>query len=285
LTNNQLYLKIKGGSRAALLCFALLSCNQSDKVAQVNDKVLHRDDAELMMKEMGYNIDDSLDWRQFVEDWVNCIAFSEELKNTQPKQEILSNIRSDIFKGELAEYYLCEGALNRTTDTLVADRELKEYYDEHNEEFILQDFIVKALFIKVPLKAKVAKQLKTAYLLKNDKDIAEVLSYAKLYAVDFYFDDENWILFQKIESKIPMISINKENLILNRTKTYLVDDEYIYFLNILDFKFKSDPPPFDFIKQQIEQRIVAQRLNAKRQKVSQQLLKKIYAQHEIKINL
>ncbi|MFT5582266.1 MAG: DNA-binding transcriptional regulator LsrR (DeoR family), partial [Psychromonas sp.] len=41
----------------------------------------------------------------------------------------------------------------------------------------------------------------------------------------------------------------------------------------------------DFIKQQIEQRIVAQRLNAKRQKVSQQLLKKIYAQHEIKINL
>ena len=92
-------------------------------------------------------------------------------------------------------------------------------------------------------------------------------------------------MFEKLESKIPIKSINKENLILNRTKTYLVDEEYIYFLNVLDFKFKSDPPPFDFIKGQIKQRVKAQILNAKRKEVTEQLLKKIYTQHEIKVNL
>ena len=47
-------------------------------------------------------------------------------------------------------------------------------------------------------------------VIKNDKDLSKVNTYAKLYAENFYFDDEQWIYFNDLTKDIPLKEYNKD---------------------------------------------------------------------------
>jgi len=287
LLGNNIKIKIsKGGFWAALICMSLLfvACSDDSIIASVNDHELSMSEARKLMAHLGYDINKTQDKLAFVETWTNAMMMQDELAASDSEKSKLAEFRSQLFQGELAQYFLTENELMKKVDTTFTDGDLEKYFNDHLEEFSLDDFIVKALFIKLPVDAPKMDEIKSAYLLKNDKDVAQIESYAKLYADDFYFDDENWILFQELRNKIALKSINKENLVLNRTKTYFSDQGYVYFLNILDYKLKSDHPPFEFVKSQIKERLMAQRLNNRRNEVENTLKENLKKKHEVQIN-
>lgn len=265
-------------------CF-LVGCESKDIVAKTNEHELTRYEAKLIMSKLGYNVNSEEDWTAFVNDWCMNMAMIDELQETGAESYDIAHLRSDLFFGELSEYYLTENRLISQIDTLVSPEQMQEYYQSHQAEFTLQDFIVKVLFLKVPQNAEVIEQIKTAYLLKNDKDVARIESYAKLYAEDFYFDDQNWLFFSKIRNKLPVRNLDRESLVLNRTKTYFSDDQFYYFLNILDYKVKDDVSPMEFVENAVRERILTNRMNEKREKIRQQLNEELKNKHEIKIYL
>lgn len=283
LANKRLTYLLKGG---LLVTFCvLLGCNGEDIVAKANGHELTRYEAKQIMTKLGYNVNSQEEWKSFVNDWCLKMAMIDELKENGDENYDIAHIRSELFFGEMAEYYLTENLLISQVDTIVSQDEMNEYYDSHTEEFTLQDFIVKVLYMKVPQKAEVLEQIKTAYLLKNDKDMARIESYAKLYAEDFYFDDQNWLFFSKIRNKLPVRNIDRESLVLNRTKTYFSDDQFVYFLNILDYKVKDDVSPMEFVEKEVKERILTNRMNEKREKIRQQLNQELKNKHEIEIYL
>ena len=285
MENKTTYLLIKGGLLTALIfvLHLLPSCSSDSVIARVNDHELTMGDAQKLMNHLGYDNKKPEDKKSFVDTWTDAMIMQDEIGDSDPNKAKIAEFRSQLFRGELAQYFITENELMKKVDTTFSKADLKKYFDEHIEEFSLNDFIVKALFIKLPIDAPKIDEIKSAYLLKNDKDIAQIESYAKLYADDFYFDDENWVLFQELRKKIALKSINQENLVLNRTKTYFTDKDYIYFLNVLDYKLKSDHPPFEFVKNQIKERLMAQRLNNRRNEVEQTLKEKLLKKHDVQI--
>jgi hypothetical protein len=189
-----------------------------------------------------------------------------------------------MYMGELSRYYLIDELIRDQTDTSISTSEIKAYYQAHLEDFKLQDYLVKALFIKIPRGSKPEAALKEHFLLKNDKDLAKVNSYIKLYAEDFYFDDEEWIYFTELTKNIPLGKLNRDNLVLNRTKTYFSDDQYTYYINIIDYTLKDTPPPLDFVEAQIRELIVSSRMNQLREKRENQLIQQVKRNHEINIH-
>jgi hypothetical protein len=265
--------------------FFLTGCSNDDILASVNDHELTAADAQILMSHLGYQYSKAEDRIAFVDKWVDAMMMQDEIEELDEKRAKVADFRASLFKGELSQYFLTERELMKSVDSTASDKELKEYYRQHLDEFELQDFIVKALFIKLPKDAPKQEEIKEAYLLKNDKDIARIESYAKLYADDFYFDDENWIFFQEIRKKMPSRSVNTNSVVLDRAKTYFEYDGNIYFINVLDYKLKSESPPFDFVKDQIKERLIGQRMNAKRTEVEKKLIKRLKNKHDIKINL
>jgi hypothetical protein len=286
LVNKPIY-KIRilfiAGSVALLGLFS--SCSNDEVLASVNDHELTESDARTLMSNLGYDVTKSEDMVVFVDKWVDAMMMQDELTESDEQMDRVAEFRSELFRGELSKYFLTEKELLKSLDSTATDKELQAYYQKHKDEFELQDFIVKALFIKLPLNTPKLDEIKEAYLLKNDKDIARIESYTKLYAEDFYFDDENWIFFQEIRKKMPARSMNSGNIVLNRTKTYFSDDEFIYFINVLDYKLKSESPPFDFIKEQIRERLIGQRMNARRTETEKKISERLKNKHDIKINL
>ncbi len=272
---------------AGLFCFGLFSCGQKEKVvASVNEKELTESDAFILMEHLGYDIKDKKQYRAFLEDWCENESYMEELRSMDIDAANLVKLRSNSFQGELAKYYLEEHLLKAKLDTIVVENEIVIYYDEHKDEFILSDYLVKALYLKIPISVDYKSEgIQNLYLLKNDKDLSEVNSYAKLYAQNYYFNDSAWVYFNTLVKDVPLTKYNVDNIVLNRTKTYFSDDEFTYFLNVIDYKLKDKAPPMEFLSQQIKEIIVLQRLQKLKEKNESKMIQQIKDKHEITINI
>lgn len=278
---------IQASFLASLFCFALLSCDQDEKiVASVNEKQLTENDALILMDHLGYDSNNQDQYRSFLEDWCENESYMQELQTMDAKKAKLVELRSNSFQGELAKYYLEEYLLRDQLDTIVGKQEIKTYYDDHKDEFILSDYLVKALYLKIPNSVDYkSDEIPNIYLLKNDKDLSEVNSYAKLYAQNYYFNDSSWIFFNVLAKDIPLTKYNVDNIVLNRSKTYFSDDDFTYFLNIIDYKLKDEAPPVEFLSDQIKEIIVLQRLQKLKENNESKMIQKIKDKHEITISI
>ncbi len=272
---------------ASLFCFVLLSCGQKEKiVASVNDKELTESDAYVLMKHLGYDVDDKKQYRAFLEDWCENESYMQELQSIDEEAAKLVELRSNSFQGELAKYYLEEHLIKDKLDTTVSENEIVNYYNEHKDEFILSDYLVKALYLKIPITVDYKEEgVQDLYLLKNDKDLSEVNSYAKLYAQNYYFNDSSWVYFNTLVKDVPLTKYNVDNIVLNRTKTYFSDEEFSYFLNVIDYKVKDEAPPLEFLSQQIKEIVVLQRLQKLKENNESKMIQQIKDKHEITINI
>lgn len=286
LGSNRIHIIQRADFIVSLFCFLLLgSCSSKDEiVASVNEVEINRTDAELLMTNLGYDINKKSDWNSFLEQWTNNQILKQELENTNPDQAKLVHLKTVEYAGELSKFHLEEQLIMKQLDSVVSDKEINDYYNSHQSAFALQDYLVQALYIKTPKGIKIEDKLRSAYLLKNDKDLNQVNSYAKLYAENFYFDDEQWIYFTELTKDIPLNRYNKDNIVLNRTKMYFSDEEFTYYLNIIDFKLKDETPPLEFLKPQIREIILSARVNALREKMQSTLYKNIIKKHDVKIH-
>jgi hypothetical protein len=272
---------------ASLFCFySLVSCSENESVlAKVDTVELTENDAQILMTHLGYNAQNKEEYNKFIEEWCENEAFKNELKLEYPESWNLIKLRSELFSGELAKYHIEEIELKKLLDTFVSQAEIEKYYNSQKDEFILHDYIVKALYLKIPKNLDFkSKNVHLSYMLKNDKDLLEVNSYAKLYAEDYYFNDSTWEYFQVLTKDIPLAKYNIDNIVLNRTKTYFSDDNFTYFLNVIDFKLKDEAPPIDFLQKEIKEIIIASRLQDLKTKNENKLIQRIISKHEIIIN-
>ena len=267
------------------LFFVISGCSDQDVVvASVNDHELTMEQAERLMDALGYDINKKEDWKTFLESWTTNEAYRQELMEADEKRSEIVSLKGKNFEGELSRFYLEEREISKKLDTTITEKELKDHYAKNKDQFSLQDYLVKALYIKIPKGIEVESKLKESYLLKNDKDLTRVNSYAKLYAEDFYFDDAQWIYFNDLVKDIPLKEYNRDNLILNRTKTYFSDQEFTYFVNILDYRVKDEVPPFDFLKCQIREIILARRISVLREQIENEIKQRVNKKHDIQIH-
>lgn len=254
-------------------------------VASVGNMELLESEVLIMMKHLGQDPKDEKQFNSFIEQWTETALYEIELKERYPEKYKVIDQRANSFRGDHARFELEELSLLSKIDTVITKEEVQAYYDEHKEEFVLTDYLVRALYLKIPEGQDFKKKnIHIKYLLKNNKDLEEVNSYAKLYAENFYFNDSSWIYFSELTKDIPMKRFNKDNIVLNRTKTYFSEGEYTYFLNILDYQLKDDVPPIDFLENEIKTIVLNQRIQQEKEKLSPILLKELKEKYAVQIN-
>lgn len=281
--NKPTYFVIKAGILVSLfLICTLYACGEKKtEWAKVGSIALFETDALLLMQYHGYDANLEADRKKFTEEWIDRQVCIQELAKVNPtKLEILAE-QTKWHLGDLSRYYLEESFIQQQVQSKISDSLIIDYFEKHKAEFSLNDYIVRALYIKVPKEAPNQDKLRQYYLLKKDKDYSKVISYAKLYADNFYFDDSTWVYFDELTKGTPTEQLNKDNLVLNRTKTYFSDESFNYYLNIIDFKLKDATPPMEFLKPLIEQLIIAQKLNELKGKNSASFIHKLKQNHEI----
>lgn len=245
-----------------LCCLLLAACHpkgdDSPVVARVYSHELHRSDLAGLVPP-GLSSDDSaaiVD--NYVDQWVRqMVVLSKAEKNV--KQDFSKQL--DEYRNSLVTYAYERQIVDQLLDTVVTERQLREYYDEHRDDFQLKNSIVKAVYVIAPKKSPAAPALRNLVNkhVFSDAEIVDMEQLATRHGMQGYYDADTWIPFYTLQSAVPITTYN-ENLFLRQNHSIVLsDDSLTYFVRIIAYRVADDISPLDVQRQAIKSIIINRR--------------------------
>ena len=129
----------------------------------------------------------------------------------------------------------------------ISDSAISKYYTENIKDFLLGSKIVRCLYTKIPLDAPDIIKFKTLIKRYPESDINDIKSYSFQFAELYFLDDSIWLDFEDLIINTPFIELNQEfSYLLNNKLLENQDDEFRYFIKIIDYKTPGDISPISF---------------------------------------
>jgi len=260
---------MRTGLKSVFLIFliSLFACgpnrmNSEDVVlARVQDNYLSYSDIGDYIAP-GTKPEDSLQLVQsFVNAWVRNEILLQHAASNLP--DSLKNFDKQLeeYRNSLLLFQFKKLYVNQQLDTAVSDEQIEEYYKQHLPDFQLKESIVQFSFVQMD---ENSPQLEMARdLFKNLGDTAtkklEVENFCIEYGIDYYTDDEKWIRFNDLLTKIPITTYNKSVFLKNNRFIELKNKPYVFFLYIKGFKVAEELSPLEFEKEKIRKIILNRR--------------------------
>lgn len=258
--------------------FLLVGCaggNESNAeiAAEVGDEILLFSDVRKAIPS-GLPKSDSLALsKRYINNWVvDKMLYQQaqdKLENTDRIEALVEEYQRSIYNAEFEKQYLDEH-LSKEVSSATVD----SYYVSHQSSLLLPSALVKGLVVTVPTMAPDIKALRKASrsLSMDELESLCVKNSAKL---DYFPDD--WRLVSDL-CKQGFASLRSTG---HYTKDQFIeysDDQYVYFLKVVEAIPSSSVMPRDFADSYIRLCILQQRRQQQINTLHQQLLKKAIKQ-------
>lgn len=232
---------------------------EANTVARVHDKYLYKADLNNLVPAGASMQDSILIVKNFIDDWIkkNVILHKAEQNLGDEKKNVDRELEE--YRNTLITFIYEKELVRQRLDTSVTNPEIEKYYYEHQKNFVLKNNIVKALFIKTSRNAPKLEKVKRWIQSSAARDFRELEAFAHQYAIDYYLDDNTWLLFDELLKKIPIKTYDKEEFLKNNRFIETNDSINIYLAVIKDFQVKESISPLSFEKENIRALIINKR--------------------------
>ena len=241
-------------------------------VAKVGDKTLFRKELATILPR-GITKPDSINQSKFyIQRWVRqelMLKMAEE--NLDDEQKDVQR-ELDEYRTSLIIHRYQQQLINQKLDTVIADGDIRQFFDSHPEKFVLDQNIVKAIYIEVPKRDAKLEELKRWMSASDDKSRMELEKYSFQYATKFDYFNDLWIDFSQIRSRMPVNFSNPEVILRRNSFIESSDDNKYYLASIKDYRLIGDKAPFEFVRDRITSLI----LNTRKMEFVEELQKNIY---------
>jgi len=260
-----------------ILLVVISACHSKPKpgervVARVNDTYLYVKDLNGVLPKNISAKDSTQLINDYIDNWIHQqLVIKQAEKNLSDDDKNFTKQLED-YKNSLLVYKYENQLIKQNLDTLITDNEIAAYYETNKSNFELKENIVKVLYVKVP--RRVAISTAKAYInSERPADKKKLQDFCAKYAVNYYLDDENWLLFNDILKEIPINTYNQEEYLKNNRIIDIQDSAYSYLLNIKGFMIKEGISPLSFEKNKIRDIII----NKRKLKLIDDMQKDVYA--------
>ncbi|MEM6813629.1 MAG: peptidyl-prolyl cis-trans isomerase [Bacteroidota bacterium] len=241
-------------------------------VARVGEKILS-EQSMLELTPTNLSTADSTTFAEkFVTDWIKKQLMIQKAAEAIDFNE--AQIQSKVldYQYALMVHELEERYIDTNLDKEVTELEIEKYYTEKSENFILRQNLAKCLYFKIPNTAPQIWQLKKS--IRNYlKDKTKILEYANKHAVKSFTEDSVWIKFDDVLLETPLREVtDKTQLLKTKSSIEVSDEDFVYFLKIIDYKLIGEIAPVEFISENVKDVIINKRKIA----LKKELEKKIY---------
>ncbi|NOY37684.1 MAG: hypothetical protein GXO83_08920 [Chlorobi bacterium] len=252
---------------AATGIIILVSCNPHE-TSHNNEKLLARvGQSYLYASEVpdyfpeGLSSEDSIQMvKNYVKSWVTrelIVQHAEENLPNQIQKKILEQVVQT--RNSLYIHHYEQAMINQKMDTIVADSTLQAFYDAHTDLFRLNNNIVKALYIQIPLTIANLSNVRKWYRSDKPEDYNKLEGYCFQYATKFDDFNEAWIPFSGILEKIPYRVTNQERFLRTNRFIEAKDSVYQYFVRINEYHLRGTPAPVEYVADEIKNTILNER--------------------------
>ncbi len=261
---------------AFVLLVFISACHPSPKagetaVARVNDTYLYVKDLNGVLPKNISSKDSVQLINEYIDNWIHQQLLIKQAENNLPDDDKNFTKQLEDYKNSLLIYKYESQLIKQNLDTLITDNEIAAYYEQNKSNFELKENIVKVIYVKVPRKVPIT----TAKLvIGSDRpaDRKKLQDFCIKYAVNYYLDDQNWLLFNDILKEIPINTYNQEEYLKNNRIIDIQDSTYSYLLNIKGFMIKEGLSPLSFEKNKIRDIII----NKRKLKLIEDMQKNVY---------
>lgn len=174
-----------------------------------------------------------------------------------PEEEMDLDKQIADFRSSLLIYKYQQYLVNQKVDSVVPVRELEEYYQDHANNFILDKTAIRGIFLKVPVDAPNKNRLPVWF--RNGNDLLQIESYSNQHAVNYAWFSESWIYLDDILKEFPPGSFSSSENVSNIDHISTDDNDYHYFLGILDYRSPRSQMPFSLASNKIRNIILNKR--------------------------
>ena len=248
-----------------------VSCKNESKelkLARFNDIFLYQSE---LINEIPITLnekDSAIFADNYIHKWLVDQMIMEKSEEMIPLK--FNNVEKKInkYKRSLITYEFEQFYINKRLDTSINSLEINDYYTSHLDDFVLNDYVVKCMYMKVPKKSKILKEVKKNYHIKNEKMVDQMMKIGQKENVKFYYNPEEWIFFDDLLKELPILeNYSKVEFIKKKKKTIIEYNDYIYFVNIFDYIIKNGTSPLSFETNKIKSIILNQRSRDLRKKL------------------
>jgi len=259
------------------LLLSLSSCfeNSQEKkipIARVFDKYLYSDDINNLFP-AGINRDDSIKIiNAYIERWIRhelLLYRAENNLNEQQKDvaKQLEDYRSSLLIFKYEQEYIFQ-----KLDTSITMEEVENFYIANTSNFILDQTVVKALFIKIRKDTPYLNKIKELYKSSKDEDIKSLDDLAYQVAIKYDYFNDRWIPFEALQREFPYPIEDPDEYLKRKESIELEDGDNIYLISIRSVLFKGLTSPLDYEVENIKSIII----NKRKQKLINDLENGIY---------
>jgi len=247
-----------------ILLFSVTSCHKKNEgipLARVFDKYLYISDLKGLVPK-GMTAKDSVQFvKNFIDNWTHQNVLVVEADDKLPSSEKDFTLQLNDYRNSLLIYEYDKAVINHNLDTVVKDDEITKYYNDNQQEFELRNNIVKVIYIKLVKGSPYTSRFKQllSNINKNPQNHVQLANLAPKNAVNYFLDDQSWLLFDDLLKEVPVNTYNQEQFLQNNRYIEIADKEFIYMLLIEDFKIKETASPLSFEKENIRKILLQKR--------------------------
>jgi len=244
-----------------LLLFCLIGCKQEVDhkgkipLVEISGNILYKEDLMAVLPTDLSKEDSLLFAENYIKNWIEDILLYDQAKLNVPDDEKIDQLIENYRKTLIMHTYQ-QAMISQKLSGKLTDEELLEYYNNNENLFIVDQPLIKGLFIKVPVTAKDINDIRNRYKRNTPENIEILEKYSLNNAVSYDYFYDKWILASDILDKIPL-KIEDINIFLDENRQVEVsDDKYYYFLNIEELLEKGKKKPFEFVEKEIRSLLI-----------------------------
>ena len=251
---------------AVVVSFVFAACTffesnkNTEAIARVNTDYLYAAAIENLVPP-GISKEDSIVIvRRFIDRWASqklLIKVAEVNLNKNKKAEFDTLIQQ--YKTDLYTKAYLEEIVKRTVDTVLSEKELRDYYNENKDNFKSNETLVRLRYISLQGDNPKVDLIKSKFFdfRKSDKKFWDTYT---LQLNSFAFNDSIWTALSQVYDKLRFITPeNRESYILPGKTIQKFEDKNVYFVKISNVIDKNQVAPYQYLKPTLREVILNKR--------------------------
>ena len=233
------------------------SGKQHEPVAKVYNTYLYREDISAIFPPNISEADSIKMARSYIDKWIRNQLFLRLAEVNLPAGE--KNVEKQIasFRASLLIHKYHQYLIDQKLDTVITVNEINDYYENHKNNFILDNPAIRGIYLKIPLSATNRNRILTWF--RNENDLIQIENYADQFAETYFWFNEDWVYLNDVLNNLPVGSVNAFNNIAGRDNISLTDSEYHYFIGITEYLAPRQQMPVNLASQKIKSIILNKR--------------------------
>ncbi|KRG29586.1 hypothetical protein [Salegentibacter mishustinae] len=249
--------------------FMLAGCSYFEKeedrivIVRVNDAYLYEEDINALINENTSPEDSAIIVSNYINRWATQQLLIDRAQLNLPEsqqrefRDLIENYKNELYTSAYKD-----AVVSRELDSTVPLEEMEAYFEENKGNFKLTEDLLKLRYVSLAENNTNINEIKS-YLTSFEEEDKEELDKISLQFKNYSFNDSVWVKLKTVYNKIPALTLDHRDKLLNKSNFLQVEDSLgVYLIYVRDVLERGQDAPFEYAEPTIEKILLnKQKLN------------------------